>query len=624
MDEPIDKADSHTQPSQFPAPLKQAINIPGYTILNKIGEGPTATVWKAEQQSLKRSVAIKLLKPKFAVDSAQAASFKDLAKVVAKLKSPHFIQIYNAGNTEDTAYLVMELIEGRTLAKIIEEDGALSQQNALTIAAAVAEGLEDAWNADELSHGNLKPDNIMIDHEGSVKIADLGHAKSEEFLASGTMNQGLKKNSVVNYMPPESTKKGHMITPQGDMYSLGAILYHMVTGHKPFEDMSLDDVPQAHIDLQIPNPASINPKVSTACAQIIARLMMKDPKHRFCTWKRVCHDLSKLSKGKIVVTKLPASSLSTVEINQKTASGFNKSAANIRRKPEIARKQSETIKKELKEKYGRKRASKWLKIPLELAMAAWFGWLVFVLIGQPLLPQRRPAKTTPMPPPPAPVQPTSDSAPVDTFSLEEAQPPLIAPLPQVPVDSSSTQPDLGSTSVTSIPIPLGVARDVVKTLLTNKPEAAIATLHDAALGPANAQAKQAVIDILSSDALRSKAVADAFKQNIGKECNLNLQGQPRRFVVTKVEDNTISGELYIGGRSSSVKRAVEFNVSQIDPSEQSRWLGAPDSPDIAVAKYRLHMMSGDFVGALQLAEQCGPLSDACVAEADARIKLLTQ
>jgi serine/threonine protein kinase len=606
------------------APLTQAINIPGYTILNKLGEGEMAAVWKAEQQSLKRLVAIKILKPEFCRDEEKAAHFIDEAKSVAKLKSRHIIQIYDAGKFEESHYLVTEYVEGRTVGELLKGGGTIDQKKALAIAAAVAEGLDEAWSSEGLHHGNLKPDNIMLDRDGDIKIADLG-------LSGVVALQGdrpdRKNAELPHYMAPEQARGGKDIDFRANMYSLGATLYQMVTGKIPFAGLDHSAVLQAQAKDQIPDPREINADITPGCAQIITKLMMKEPRYRHRRWETAARDLTKLSNGKLVVSKIPPAAQSTIA-KPGGAPQLKGGAKAPARKPAVASRQSQQRQEDLKKKYSRNRAPLWLKIPLELAMAAWFCVLASQLIWKPIRPER-PQRTRPRPPAftaePQPLQPRP--------SVPRPAPSSPGPRPYTP----PTQPDFSGTPdlptqpmapavpepAQEEPVPPGVVRDVVRTLLKEDPVSARATLAMAPLGSEHASSKESISAILNSGRLGDTAVADAFKQAVGKERYIMMRGQRRTIVVTSVAANTISADMFIGSSSSGVKRPIQFKVSQLDPAEQSRWLGAVDAPETALAKFVLHMKAGDFLNARKLAEHCGPLTDACIAESDSRIQMLT-
>jgi len=358
--------------------LKQAIDIPGYKILNKLGEGATAAVWRAEQTSLARPVAIKVLKQEYASDPEEVDAFIREARSIAKLKSRNVIQVYDVGRHEDHFYFVMEFVDGPTLGRVLKDEGALDQRQAFTIAAAVAEALDEAWQSGRIFHRDVKPDNIMLDNDGGTKIADLGLAGIIDARGESSVRSD-EIAGTPNYMSPEQARGGSDLDFHTDMYSLGATLYHMVTGQMPFAGEDTMTILDAQQTRKIPHPSDINSKITPGCGRIISKLMMKDPKYRYKSWSSASSDLAKLAGGKIVVPKVAAAAESTVAKAGELAPESGPTA----RKPVLANKDVEERHKELKKKYGRPRAPLWLRIPLEALLLAWLVFLVYQLYVQP-------------------------------------------------------------------------------------------------------------------------------------------------------------------------------------------------------------------------------------------------
>jgi serine/threonine-protein kinase len=250
IDKPIQRKTAVTGNSATGSPaapaLKHTVNISGYTIISKLGESNSSTVWKAKQESLNRMVAIKVLKKKSATDQADVEGFISEAKMLAKLKSPHTIQIYDIGNLDDTFYLVMEYLDRQTLKELLHKKGYLPQKEALNIAAAVVDALDEAWNTGKFYHGHLKPDNIMLEKDGSIKLSNLGLSRM-----LNAHNAVSDSGEVPYYISPEQAHGDKNIDFRSDMYSLGALLYHMVTGKPPFAGKSKEEIMSAHNSEQI-------------------------------------------------------------------------------------------------------------------------------------------------------------------------------------------------------------------------------------------------------------------------------------------------------------------------------------------------------------------------------------
>jgi len=611
--------------------LKHTVNISGYTIIAKIGESGSSTVWKAKQESLNRIVAIKVLKKKNAAESADVEGFISEAKILAKLKSPHTIQIYDIGKLDDTFYLVMEYLDRQTLKELLHEKGALPQKEALNIAAAIVDALDEAWNTGKFYHGDIKPDNIMLEKDGSIKLSNLGLSR---MLNTHSISSG--GGEIPYYISPEQAHGDTKIDYRSDMYSLGALLYHMVTGQPPFAGKSRQEIMSAHNSEQIPYPCDLNPAVSPGCAQIITRLMMVGSNYRFKEWSSVYRDLTKLSEGKIVVTKISATAISTV-----AKPGTIKTASTNVRKPVVASKKTGAGKnrvKELKNKYAKKGAPKWLSFPLELAMAAWFVWLGYQLIWLPTHPAENQtengpyaAETTAVPaetetavrhhPAVTHVNPEPVKRPSRSHSVEKSsydKPAVPAPLPE-------EQDQIAEEDNTPAAMPLPeLKQEILKKLLNKKPGEALKLLKDNYPDSAASPEIAEINKIISSGNLNEKAVAAVFVRSIGIKKTILYNGRRRQIVVTGVKGTTVSADVYSQTGSSRTIRPAKFKISQLDPLEQSRWLGDPRNPNIAITKFLLHMSAADYATALKLAERCGPFADACSAEVNAKIKMLME
>jgi eukaryotic-like serine/threonine-protein kinase len=203
------------------------LSIPGFELIDKIGQGGMATVWKARQLSLDRIVAIKLLASRLASDPTDVERFRTECKSAAMLKHPGIVQVYDAIVHEGMCCLVMEHIAGYSLGDWIRRKAPLSEEDAILVAEHVARALDHAWRSASLIHCDIKPDNIMIDTDGTIKVADLGLA-----VTIGAMSSMAEADEIMgtpNYMSPEQITGQKTLDCRTDIYSLGATLYQMLT-----------------------------------------------------------------------------------------------------------------------------------------------------------------------------------------------------------------------------------------------------------------------------------------------------------------------------------------------------------------------------------------------------------
>ena len=201
-----------------------------YEILEKIGMGGMATVYKAKDNILKRYVAIKILRDEFTTDEEFIKRFNTEAQSAASLTHPNIVSIYDVGQEDNIYYIVMELIKGKTLKDIINEDGVLPWKWSVNIAMQIASALETA-HRNNIVHRDIKPHNIIITEDGIAKVTDFGIAKA---VSNSTITAFGTTIGSVHYFSPEHAKGGYT-DAKSDLYSLGVVIYEMVTGRVPFD-----------------------------------------------------------------------------------------------------------------------------------------------------------------------------------------------------------------------------------------------------------------------------------------------------------------------------------------------------------------------------------------------------
>ena len=241
-----------------------------YEILEKIGVGGMATVYKARCKLLNRNVAIKVLKDEFANDAEFIKRFQIEAQAAASLSHPNIVSIYDVGNEDNMHYIVMELIEGETLKDIITRKGKLDWREAVDIAAQIAAGLAKA-HANHIIHRDIKPHNIIITKDGVAKVTDFGIAKA---VSNSTINAFGSTIGSVHYFSPEHARGGYT-DEKSDIYSLGVVLYEMVTGKLPFDGDTPVSVALKHIQETPKEPIEINKDIPIGVNNIIMKQSKK-------------------------------------------------------------------------------------------------------------------------------------------------------------------------------------------------------------------------------------------------------------------------------------------------------------------------------------------------------------
>ena len=249
-----------------------------YELLEKIGEGGMGVVYKAKCHLLNRFVAVKILKAELSNDEDFIIRFKREATSIAKLSHPNIVNIHDVGSENNINFIIMEYINGKTLKQVIKEKRKLSSQDTLDIVLQVAKAL-DCAHSNNIIHRDIKPDNIMITKDMIVKIMDFGIAK---VMDSRTITISKKVMGTVHYFSPEQAK-GNVVDFRTDIYSLGIVMYEMVTGQVPYNAESSITIAMMHIQEPATPPQKIITDIPDNINQVVLRAMEKEPMKRYQT-----------------------------------------------------------------------------------------------------------------------------------------------------------------------------------------------------------------------------------------------------------------------------------------------------------------------------------------------------
>ena len=262
-----------------------------YEILEVIGTGGMAVVYKARCHRLNRLVAIKILKDEFSRDEEFRRRFRAEGEAVAMLSHPNIVQVYDVSSSDGADYIVMELIDGISLKEYMEKKGILNWKETLHFSLQIAKGLEHAHSRG-IVHRDIKPHNVMVLKNGSVKVMDFGIAR--------VMNKSntLTKEALgsVHYISPEQAK-GSFTDSRSDIYSLGVVMFEMMTGRPPYDGDSPVAVAIQHINGGAPRPTSLNPNIPVGMEQIIMKAMALEPKDRYSSATELLADLEEFRKN---------------------------------------------------------------------------------------------------------------------------------------------------------------------------------------------------------------------------------------------------------------------------------------------------------------------------------------
>lgn len=578
------------------------MQIPGFDMQKPIGEGAMAFVWKAWQNSLHRTVAIKMLKPSIACNPAEITSFLREARAAAALKHPGIVQIYDIGELNGSYYLVMEYIDGKTVGHLIQRDGPLPAGQALTIVRAVAEALDYAWEHAHLIHRDVKPHNILIDADGTAKLSDLGLACTVARGARAAADESDFVEGTPNYISPEQARGAPHIDCRSDMYSLGATLYHMVTGRVPFGDLQPADAARQQVLGRLPNPRDLVPGIPIAVAQLITRLMMRSPAARFDSWPEAIEAIRRAASGRMMVADRPPAEVNSTVAPPATAeAAAPTSPAAVRRSPVTPPPRPTPAAEDPK---GRR-----LRLILSCSAAA--AWVAMLALWV-------------------------------TLAWHRTQLPIVVTIPEMTFDpkakatgdGSATQAqlkpggpgleDAGARAAPSSDVgattAAGLSREhlslVTRHLIAEdfaRAEEVLAADVAAAGSPAQAEAVRELLAFIRQVALVPRQIEDEFMRRVGTEITLTHKGQKRVMLLKAVAEGKAFGQM----RTDKGIVPVEFEIADLDAAERCRWLGTNAAPSVTALKCILLLKSGDADQARELAPRCGPLSALLQQQLDA-------
>lgn len=248
-----------------------------YRLVAQQGSGGMAVIYKAIDQMLGRQVAVKILRPSLTSDPSFLARFRNEARSVANLQHPNIVTVFDVGQDGPTYYIVMEFVDGTDLKKIIKTDGALSVARALKLAIQICGGIGFAHRSG-LVHADVKPQNILVTREDVVKVTDFGIAQ-----ALSTPQPG-ERQAIVwgspHYFAPEQAR-GERPTPASDVYSIGIVMFEMLTGKLPYTGQNQQELALAHIRDRVPMVTEFNPSIPESLARIVYKTMSKEPEQRY-------------------------------------------------------------------------------------------------------------------------------------------------------------------------------------------------------------------------------------------------------------------------------------------------------------------------------------------------------
>ena len=303
---------------------KSTQRIPGYRIMRKLGAGAMATVFLAEQVSLDRLVAIKVLPKKFSEDKDFITRFYKEGQAAASLNHPNIVQAIDVGNSGDHHYFVMEYVEGDTVYDRIVKEKRMAERDVVDILRQTTRALIHAHEKG-LIHRDIKPKNLMLTKGGQVKLADLGLARSVDDVEAAKKEAG-RAYGTPYYISPEQIRGRMDIGPQAEIYGLGATAYHMVTGQVPFSGKNPSEVMHRHLKTPLQPPDELNNTLSANFCHVVEMMLAKSLDDRYQTADDLLEDLELLHRGEAPHFAKPKLDLSGMEVTVASPDAVAKTA----------------------------------------------------------------------------------------------------------------------------------------------------------------------------------------------------------------------------------------------------------------------------------------------------------
>lgn len=282
-------------PTQQLTIRSRILKIPNLKLIEKVGDGGMATVWKAWDIPNQRLVAVKILNREFASDGAEVRAFRAEERIMEEIHHPGIVQAYDFDNGNGNWYYIMEFVDGYTFADLLRRKQHVREQDCLLICESIASALDYAWNNHGVVHCDLKPENIMINTDGIIKLTDLGISHRFEF-KDGPQEVPDHVFGTPAYISPEQVYGDVEPDCRADIYSLAATLYHLSTGRLLFPGLDNDGMMRAHCDenTQANDPREYRPELSEGFCQLLELMLVKNREFRVASWTDVfqmCRDI---------------------------------------------------------------------------------------------------------------------------------------------------------------------------------------------------------------------------------------------------------------------------------------------------------------------------------------------
>jgi serine/threonine protein kinase len=610
----------------------QRIEQNGFRLVDRVDDTSRTVVWKAVQNTLDRTVIIRVLKPAAASNAGELDHFLSIARLFARIKSESISAVFDIVSETDLHYVVMEHVDGPTLEELVTTKGPLPVEQTLRIAASLITSIEQMWQSARIVHRNLKSSTIRLDSRGVAKITDFSMAIAAGPGVDATAMDGGHIVGTPCFLSPEQAQGSHMLNTQSDMYALGVVLYHLATGKVPFENRDVVSILAGHIKHQIQPPHRLNKQLPVTFSWFLHRLMMKNPNNRYAGWDEVLLDIRLMLEGSTPSCVCPGEEyLSTIDADfepDATPAVVVSDTPSLRLKPKskkLAAYQNSHSHLAARHASGLRRDELirsvvcWGLLACWLSLVFWFraiypsdptyadtsralaqlasgmgqipDSLENIGIGSEKEEADAPQRNKPTPTPASGTPATSPAAPVLSQPPDPPDPaPAPAPAPVVPstLPSGIPEPLLQRLAQAFVAGDLSAARQCVKNASDLFQEKA---------------AVQALLDEMPEP---GALVAEYLKSQIGHPLVLEHTGKQRTVIPRSIVNGVV--QLEANGRG------VDISIDKLNADDQLRWMEKPKDA-AQCAAYCLTLMRSSRRSEVQAQAAGCPLLSAALIRA---------
>jgi len=568
----------------------------GFKLLDLVEETSRVCLWRAVQTMLDRTVLLVILNEESAVNPLEAQYFLQIAQHFAKLKSESLAAVFDIVSADGLHYAVVEHVEGESIDEKLQKDGSFDFKHLLQVALSVAGALKQLWNHFNIIHRNIKGSTIRFDARGIAKITDFSLA----IIAAPDFDVSvIDKGHVLgapSFLSPEQSRGDETISTSSDMYALGALLYYAATGKAPFSEQNAPDILSAHLTLQLTPAHHLNPVLPPLFSQLLHKLMMKEPKHRYQNWEEVQHDLHCIvDQREPVCASTDLTHLSTIKADFSERAQSDIPPPTFKLKPKkrnqylSSMQDKHVIQHHEADEKSQRNMTQLLVCTL---LAVWFValfWYRTVLQIDPIRRQELRLQGEEL---------SSSAEKLIPLRQKQQSPELPKAAPDLKSEVLNELPDTPEGQ-DEMNLPSAVLDMIAATLAANDIGSAITAIT---LDSQNYPQRAALIALLRRVPSSEQMVAKHLLEKIDQPLVMNFKGVPRKVIPRAVKGYMV--QLEANGRS------VDLDISTLSTEQKLNWIEKPVTIEEHLAVALLQLQSQEPAKAALYAAGCGALAGA--------------